>query len=343
MRSDVKRQRTLSSPGSLSRSEAGSSDEEGQDATSIKGTKKTPRGAAARSQKEKEQREQREKERLEAANKRKGRADRRRAEGKSAYISFSNGQLANKLKDAESEQPEESAIKTSSSNAKSSPVNDKTPETPNPPAPMPSKRGGKRPGAGRGRGNHHAASEHDARPSLMDADMADVGPSHHVPTTNGTGKRGGRKAAQHHSTDQTTDSDKDIPLVNGIHSASTDNEANGGGKGPTSDPSNNHTPSTSSKGKEPSMLELKRRAIAMLDYMERAQMDIARKIQKEGGDSAVRLGMNPAASPSAFAVAISTSGREVNPGVKDILHADGIKEKLVGWQAEFGGGTAAAQ
>jgi hypothetical protein len=81
MRSDIKRQRTISSRGSLSRSEAGSSDEEGQDATSSKGTKKTPRGAAARSQKEKEQREQREKERMEAANKRKGRADRRRAEG----------------------------------------------------------------------------------------------------------------------------------------------------------------------------------------------------------------------------------------------------------------------
>lgn len=81
MRSDIKRQRTISSPGSLSRSEAGSSDEEGHDATSSKGTKKTPRGAAARSQKEKEQREQRERERMEAANKRKGRADRRRAEG----------------------------------------------------------------------------------------------------------------------------------------------------------------------------------------------------------------------------------------------------------------------
>lgn len=86
MRSDVKRRRTLSSPGSLSRSEAGSSDEEGQDATSSKGAKKTPRGAAARSQKEKEQREQREKERLEAANKRKGRADRRRAEGEFPHI-----------------------------------------------------------------------------------------------------------------------------------------------------------------------------------------------------------------------------------------------------------------
>jgi hypothetical protein len=86
MRSDVKRRRNLSSPGSLSRSEAGTSDEEGQDATSSKGTKKTPRGAAARSQKEKEQREQREKERVEAASKRKGRADRRRAEGRFPHI-----------------------------------------------------------------------------------------------------------------------------------------------------------------------------------------------------------------------------------------------------------------
>ncbi len=41
------------------------------------------RGAAVRSQREKELRE-REKERAEAANKRKGRADRRRADGKSA-------------------------------------------------------------------------------------------------------------------------------------------------------------------------------------------------------------------------------------------------------------------
>lgn len=96
MKSDVKRQRTLSTPGSLSRSEAGSSDEEGQDATSNKGTKKTPRGAAARSQKEKEQREQREKERAEAANKRKGRADRRRPDG-GFLRSFSSKQRINKL------------------------------------------------------------------------------------------------------------------------------------------------------------------------------------------------------------------------------------------------------
>lgn len=246
---------------------------------------------------------------------------------------------------AESEQPEESVIKISSSNAKSSPINENAPETPSAPAPMPSKRGGKRPGAGRGRGNHHAAADHDSRPSPMDTDMAEAGPSFHAPTTNGTGKRGGRKAAQHHSTDQTTDSDKDISLANGTNSTSTDTDINGNARAPTSDPSNNHTPLTTSKGKEPSMLELKRRAIAMLDYIERAQMDIARKVQKEAGDAAVKLGLSPAASPSALAVAISSNGpvsREVEPGVRDILHVEGLKEKLVGWQAEYGGGTAAA-
>ncbi|QDS69345.1 hypothetical protein FKW77_003754 [Venturia effusa] len=325
VKSDAKRQRTISSPGSLSRSEAGSSDEEGQDAASNKGAKKTPRGAAARSQKEKEQREQRERERVEAANKRKGRADRRRAE------------------DAESEQPEELATK-SLSNAKSSPINEKTPETPMPPAPVTSKRGGKRPGAGRGRGNHHATADHESRPTTMSTETTEAGPSNHTPTTNGTGKRGGRKAAQqHHSNEQTTDSDKDVPMTNGS-SAAIDGEVNGTGRGPTSDPSNNHTPSTTSKGKEPSMLELKRRAMAMIEYMDRAQLDIARRVQKDAGDAAKKLGLSPAASPSALVAAFSSNGisRDDVPGVGDILHVQGLREQLVGWQAEFGGGTTAA-
>lgn len=179
----------------------------------------------------------------------------------------------------------------------------------------------------------------------MDTEMADVGPSNHAPTTNGAGKRGGRKAAQHHSTDQTTDSDKDVSLANGINNTSTDTEANNAVRPPTSDPSNNHTPSTTSKGKEPSMLELKRRAIAMLDYIERAQLDIARKVQKEAGEAAVKVGLSPQASPSVLAVAFTANGlvsQEMEPSVKDIMHVEHIKEQLVGWQAEFGGGTAAA-
>jgi hypothetical protein len=180
----------------------------------------------------------------------------------------------------------------------------------------------------------------------MDTEMGEAGPSNHAPITNGTGKRGGRKAAQHHSHDQTTDSDKDILLANGINSTGTDTDANGGGRPPTSDPSNNHTPSTTNKGKEPSMLELKRRAIAMLDYIERAQMEIARKVKKEAGEAAVKMGLSPEASPNALAVAISANGfvsQEVEPSVREILEVEGLKERLVGWQAEFGGGTTAAQ
>lgn len=174
--------------------------------------------------------------------------------------------------------------------------------------------------------------------------MTEAGPSNHTPTTNGTGKRGGRKVAQqHHSTDQTPDSDKDVPMTNGI-SMSTDGEVNGNGRGPTSDPSNNHTPSTTSKGKEPSMLELKRRAMAMIDYMDRAQVDIARRVQKDAGDTAKKLGLSPAASPSALAIAMSSSGVTGDdlPGVEDILHVQGLKARLVGWQAEYGGGATAA-
>lgn len=179
----------------------------------------------------------------------------------------------------------------------------------------------------------------------MDMDIGEAGPSSHFLTSNGTGKRGGRKAAQHHSNEHTTDSDKDVPLANGANSTGTDTDANAG-RPPTSDPSNNHTPSTTNKGKEPSMLELKRRAIAMLDYVERAQLEIAKSIQKEGTGSPVKVGlMSPEASPSALAVAVSVNGSvsgDVEPSVRDILPGENLKEMIVGWQAEFGGGTPAA-
>jgi hypothetical protein len=77
-KSEVKRQRTGS------RSPSGSpvleSDDEGSKNAA---PKQKPRGAAARSQREKEQRDkERERERAEAANRRKGRAERRKVDGK---------------------------------------------------------------------------------------------------------------------------------------------------------------------------------------------------------------------------------------------------------------------
>jgi len=224
-------------------------------------------------------------------------------------------------------------------------VNENIPDIPTLAAPAPSKRGGKRPGAGRGRGGHHVVvpSEHDSRPIPRDAHDTEMGntvPNHPV-TTNGTGKRGGRKAQHHHShdtTQTTTDSDKDNPLAaNGIGSVGTDTEGNNG-RPPTSYPSNNHTPrhqGAKREGKEPSMLELKRRAIAMLEYIERAQNDMTRKsatpgVSKEGASEAVSPG--------------DGIGEEVKveevPTAREILEAESIKERIVGWQAEYGGASA---
>lgn len=63
-----------------------SNDSDDAETTRPVGAKKI-RGAAARNHREKEAREEREKTRLEAANKRKGRAERRRIEGMSYLLS----------------------------------------------------------------------------------------------------------------------------------------------------------------------------------------------------------------------------------------------------------------
>lgn len=78
VKSEVKRQRTGS------RSPSGSPVLESDDESSKNAApKQKPRGAAARSQREKEQREkEKERERAEAANRRKGRAERRKGDGK---------------------------------------------------------------------------------------------------------------------------------------------------------------------------------------------------------------------------------------------------------------------
>jgi hypothetical protein len=79
---EIKRQRTGS------RSPSGSPVLESEDdSTKTSAPKQKPRGAAARSQRDKETREkERDKERTEAANRRKGRAERRKADGMSLGI-----------------------------------------------------------------------------------------------------------------------------------------------------------------------------------------------------------------------------------------------------------------
>ncbi|KAK8185205.1 uncharacterized protein BKA78DRAFT_256675 [Phyllosticta capitalensis] len=91
----IKRQRTGSgSSSSPAPSELVDSDEEGRSKSNSASQKQKPRGAAARSQQERLLREQkeREKERSEAVGKRKGRAERRRAEGAQSEAYYAGGQ-----------------------------------------------------------------------------------------------------------------------------------------------------------------------------------------------------------------------------------------------------------
>jgi hypothetical protein len=83
---EVKRQRTSSrSPSATPVLESE------DDSTKTSSSKQKPRGAAARSQRDKEHREkEREKERTEAANRRKGRAERRKADGMPNCVFASN-------------------------------------------------------------------------------------------------------------------------------------------------------------------------------------------------------------------------------------------------------------
>jgi hypothetical protein len=77
-KSDIKRIKTGSNQGSPSPSNPASNEDQSDNLNDKK--KQAPRGAAARSQREKELREKH-KERIDAATKRKGRAERRRVDG----------------------------------------------------------------------------------------------------------------------------------------------------------------------------------------------------------------------------------------------------------------------
>lgn len=145
---EVKRQRTSS------RSPSNSPVIESEDdSTKASAPKQKPRGAAARSQREKEQREkEREQERNEAANRRKGRAERRKADGmfKSCVQVFclTDNKLEPEVSEATPTPTDEPVMPVSASASASAP-----PEAPIEtlkPAPAP-RRGGRPPQKSRGR------------------------------------------------------------------------------------------------------------------------------------------------------------------------------------------------
>lgn len=189
---EVKRQRTSSS--SPSNSPAVESEDDNSKASA---PKQKPRGAAARSQREKELRDkERERERAEAANRRKGRAERRKGDG--TMIVCSTSYRADNA--AESEPPEATPAEDPSMAASASESVPPENSSADPkPAPAP-KKGGRPPQKRHSRLGRNQYSKDAPTPATNGASPAanDDGPnSPHISSANGAGNG-------HDSSDGTT-------------------------------------------------------------------------------------------------------------------------------------------
>jgi hypothetical protein len=297
IRSDVKRQRTIS----VERSQSPSNGESlgatsDQDPTK---KKQAPRGAAARSQREKELREK-ERERAEAANKRKGRAERRRAEGTSRFRELVRCATLTSNTEEEAAEAEraKAAIETAAEEGSAS----QPPDTPSGSAVgAPTREGprrGPRPGGKRGRGGR--------------------GGFFHRETYTGEGSPAGGKNGKEKSVSPKDPTDG--PGSGADSSATTNAPAPPTRRGRPSQNNSNGVP------REPTMAELKRRAAAMLDFIAQSQIDTERTETKD-------LGVNGNATPSA-PVAKSIAPEETSPTAG--LAGD-LATRLAKWQQEFTG------
>jgi hypothetical protein len=182
----------------------------------------------------------------------------------------------------------------------------------------PSKRGGKRLGAGRGRSNPAPTpSERDEKDSPRNGN--DGGGETPVPSVivNGIGASKRGKRGQQHPRDESGESDKDA------NNSNNNNNANGitGSDADTPvDVAGTSSHTNTSKKKEPSMNELKRRAAAMLEWIEKAKEDLSRS-------SVVRLSMS--ASPIGGAASPPSMVKSELGSVAEMLHS-----RLLGWQVE---------
>jgi hypothetical protein len=329
VRSDVKRQRTASSAISSAHSEAGSSAIESDGDPEGGKVAKKARGAARKSLREKVAKEK-EKERAEAATKRKGRVERRRADGK-FYPSFFHYTEC-LFQTPGSDPPDETSAKNSS-NGKASPTATEHHGSPLPPAPTVSKRGGRRAGAGRGRGGHaghaHTPSEKESRTGNSPKDEH-VGNGGETSTTilvaNGNpppAKRG--RWRKEDPVNQDSDRDKsdgnnhnsDGRGDNGSNPTSAGTESNGNGINQSIKVDGKEA--STKRDKDPSMNELKRRAHAMLDFL--------KNVQAETPDAPGLVVDSPPASTNVHVEGVVGSPLAVE--------AERLKGKLEKWQVEF--------
>lgn len=214
--------------------------------------KQTARGAAARSQREKERRD-REKERAEAANKRKGRADRRRADGKSTEgrCRCAPHIIQPCSRNAESDAPDGRKASNGNSPQENELPGSLPPDTPSASGSLndTTKKVGKGGPGKRGRGRVAADT-----------------PTRHT----------GENGSPTHKPGKTSDSSPKDSQVNGNDVSGTENAAGHNGHGKKGRWADKDKYNSREGSRDPTMAELKRRAAAMLDYITQAEVDMTK-------------------------------------------------------------------
>ncbi|KAF1988693.1 hypothetical protein K402DRAFT_18002 [Aulographum hederae CBS 113979] len=330
---ESKRQRThsgsLSSPtSSPGGSPAADSDEEAL-AVKAAGAKK-PRGAAARSQREKELREK-EKQRSEAANNRKGRADRRRAEeSEAADDAARNGEAPSEINEPTPSQP---------------------PESPH----ISGVAGRKGKGAGKkGRGGWNSHSARSREPNTMDPASTTASPN--LTATH----RKSAKEKDRAGDKEMSVSPKSGAMPNGTPTAaeaiSTNTAAaesstkgngnattNGNGTTRDSDSATDpNKPTTSARGGRPgkysktdrlertSIKDMEKKVQGMLDYIGKTQVEIAGKRATGISQLLQSLGVDlPMSGPNG-------ENKDEFKEMSTEGMMDALTRELVKWQKEFG-------
>jgi hypothetical protein len=233
---------------------------------------------------------------------------------------------------AGSEPPDETS--TQSSKGKNSPAAQEHQESPLPSAPTVSKRGGRRPGAGRGRGGHashtHTSSEKEGKANNSPKDghepivsggetLVIVQNGNPPPVKRGRWRK--EEPVNHDSDKDRSDGNNNNSDGRGDNSGiptPAGTESNGNGATHHSSKAEGKEPSTR-RDKDPSMNELKRRAIAMLEFL--------RSVQADMPEVASLVADSP---PATTNIILESSG--ANPLG---LEAEKLKGKLEKWQVEF--------
>lgn len=279
------------------------------------------RGAAARNNREKEIREEKERSRLEAANKRKGRAERRRAEGKSTVtlLSTNNPSL---IKGPDSDAADELPLAARS-------ATNKTAETPVPPPEPPSS---------------VAAVPPDTPPSLQ----TPVASSHKKggrPPNSRKGKQGKNQYTK--DRDLADGSDRSPNRSQSRDLARTDETTHASGNR-SSNTEGRTGKSKSSNISKITMGDMKKRVAAMLDFISRTQLEMAGDSMSPTNGDLVEKTIRVMAESLPVVKVIGESGEPTNDGESQDSNAskdfkdlsclemmDVLTRQLVKWQKEF--------